>query len=202
MLTVGITGGIGSGKTTVCRIFETLGVPVYYADDRAKELLNHNAEIISSVKRLLGEQAYINGELNRSYIAEKVFHDKNLLAQYNAIVHPAVAEDTLQWSQQYLHLPYVLKEAALLIESGSYRFLDKLIVVTAPLEIRIARVMQRDHVAREAVEARIKNQLSEEEKIKAADFIINNDGAKSLIKQVMDIHGKLLEIASVTDLPQ
>jgi dephospho-CoA kinase len=193
MLTVGITGGIGSGKTTVCKIFKTLGVPVYDADERAKYLLNHDAEIIEQVKKLLGEESYLKGELNRVYVSKKVFNDKKLLEQYNAIVHPAVADDTLKWSQRHSNAPYVLKEAALLVESGAYKFLDKLIVVTAPLEIRIQRVMQRDNVSRESVEARIRNQMDEAEIIKFADFIIVNDGKQALIKQVMQIHHKLSE---------
>jgi dephospho-CoA kinase len=195
MLTVGITGGIGSGKTTVCKIFEILGVPVYYADEKAKEILCNNQEVVEKVKKLLGNEAYINGKLNRDYIASKVFHDKDLLERYNAIIHPAVAEDTWKWSQQHAHFPYVLKEAALMVETGSYRFLDKLIVVTAPLHIRIDRVMQRDHQSRDAVEARIKNQLSDEEKMKVANYVIVNDHTRSIIKQVLNIHHELLALA-------
>lgn len=191
MLTVGITGGIGSGKTTVCKIFETLQVPIYYADERAKWLLNNDEKIINSVKNLLGIEAYINGQLNRSYIADKVFNNKELLDSYNEIVHPAVAYDTLEWMQQYVYSKYVIKEAALLVETGLYLTLDKLIVVTAPTELRIQRVMQRDNTTREAVEARINNQLSEEEKIKVADFVVINDGSISLIEQVLKIHAIL-----------
>jgi dephospho-CoA kinase len=191
MLTVGITGGIGSGKTTVCKIFETLQVPIYYADERAKWLLNNDEKIINSVKNLLGVEAYINGQLNRTYIADKVFNNKELLDSYNEIVHPAVAYDTLEWMQQYVYSKYVIKEAALLVETGLYLTLDKLIVVTAPTELRIQRVMQRDHTTRDAVEARINNQLSEEEKIKVADFVVINDGSTSLIDQVLKIHAIL-----------
>jgi dephospho-CoA kinase len=192
MLTVGITGGIGSGKTTVCKIFEVLGVPVYYADERAKFLLKHDNSIINQVKHLLGDGAYINGEINRTYISDKVFKDAVLLKKYNDIIHPAVAHDTMKWTQQHLDLHYILKEAALLIETGSYKFLEKLIVVSAPIETRIERVMQRDNVSREAVEARIKNQMPEEEKKKLADFVINNNGSESLINQVFIIHHTLI----------
>lgn len=191
MLTVGITGGIGSGKTTVCKIFKTLQVPIYYADERAKWLLNNDEKIINSVKNLLGIEAYINGQLNRTYIADKVFNNKELLDSYNEIVHPAVAYDTLEWMQQYVYSKYVIKEAALLVETGLYLTLDKLIVVIAPTELRIERVMQRDHTTRDAVEARINNQLSEEEKIKVADFVVINDGSISLIDQVLKIHAIL-----------
>jgi dephospho-CoA kinase len=195
MFLVGITGGIGSGKTTVCKIFEVLGVPVYYADERAKWLLNNDASVKEKVVALLGNDAYSNGELNRPLIAEKVFADKDLLEQYNAIVHPAVAEDTLSWNSQHLDEPYVLKEAALLVETGSYLNLDKLIVVTAPENIRIERVMQRDGLSEAAVMARIKNQMPESEKVKLADFVILNDGTQSLIEQVKNIHQEIMVMA-------
>jgi len=195
MFLVGITGGIGSGKTTVCKIFEVLGVPVYYADERAKWLLNNDTTVKEKVVALLGNDAYSNGELNRPLIAEKVFADKNLLEEYNSIVHPAVAEDTLTWSSQHLDEPYVLKEAALLVETGSYLNLDKLIVVTAPEKIRIERVMQRDELSEAAVMARIKNQMPESEKVKLADFVIVNDGTQSLIEQVKNIHQEIMVLA-------
>jgi len=192
MLTVGITGGIGSGKTTVCKIFEVLGVPVYYADDRAKYLLNHDDKIITLVKNLLGEAAYINNELNRTYISSMIFNNAELLKKYNSIIHPAVALDTHDWQNKHSNAAYTLREAALLVETGSYKFLDKLIVVTAPIETRIERVMLRDNISREEVTARIKNQMPDEEKIKLADFVINNNERDGLIKQVWAIHEQLL----------
>ncbi len=195
MFLVGITGGIGSGKTTVCKIFEALGVPVYYSDERAKWLLNNDDNVKSKVVALLGNNAYINGTLNRSFIAEKVFANKSLLEQYNEIVHPAVAEDTLNWTTQHLDEPYVLKEAALLVETGSYLNLDKLIVVTAPENIRIARVMQRDRLTQAEVTARIKNQMPESEKVKLADYVIINDGTHSLIEQVKKTHQEIMIMA-------
>jgi dephospho-CoA kinase len=195
MFIVGITGGIGSGKTTVCKIFEVFGVPVYYADERAKWLLNNDNLIKESVISLLGSDAYSNGLLNRVYIANKVFNDSTLLEAYNNIIHPAVAEDTLIFSSKYLDKPYILKEAALLVETGSYLTLDKLIVVTASLQERINRVIQRDNVAEKEVLVRIKNQLPEEEKLKVADYIIVNDGNSSLIEQVKAIHQELLLMA-------
>jgi len=195
MFILGITGGIGSGKTTVCEIFEVLGVPVYYADERAKWLLNNDAAVKENVIALLGNEAYSSGELNRPFIAEKVFANKNLLEQYNAIVHPAVAEDTLSWNSQHLDEPYILKEAALLVETGSYLNLDKLIVVTAPENIRIERVVQRDGLSKEAVAARMANQIPESEKVKLADFVIVNDGTQSLIEQVKNIHQEIMVMA-------
>jgi dephospho-CoA kinase len=190
-LKIGITGGIGSGKTTVCKIFETLGIPVYYADERAKSLMTNDLELIKNIKILFGATAYENGILNRSHIAQIAFSDPQKLGQLNALVHPAVLRDGEIWQEAQGNVPYTLKEAALLFESGSYKQLDKIIVVTAPLEERIERVMQRDQVFREEVEVRIAKQMSEEEKIKRADFIIKNDNAHPLIPQVLAIHKEL-----------
>ncbi len=194
MLRVGITGGIGSGKTTVCHIFEVLGVPVYYADDRAKHLMQHNDSLVSALKEAFGEEIYKEGILDRPLLASKVFNDKDRLAKLNSLVHPAVAHDALKWQQANLHAPYTLKEAALLFEAGSYKALDKTIVVTAPLEIRVKRVMARDNATEEQVLARIANQWPEEEKVKLADFVITNDGMAALIPQVLHVHRQLLDL--------
>jgi dephospho-CoA kinase len=191
-LKIGITGGIGSGKTTVCKIFETLGIPVYYADERAKWLMTNDLELVKNIKILFGKAAYNDGILNRSYIAEIAFSDPQKLEQLNSLVHPAVLRDGEIWQESHPNVPYTLKEAALLFESGSYKQLDKIIVVTAPLELRIQRVLQRDQTSREAVEARIAKQMLEEEKIKRADFIIINDNTHALIPQVLQIHRQLV----------
>jgi len=189
---LGITGGIGSGKTTVCKIFETLGIPVYYADDRAKYLMSHDPVLIAGIIELFGSEAFLEPHLlNRAHIAQVAFNDKEKLNQLNALVHPAVAQDGLNWQAAQHNVPYTLKEAALLFESGSYRTLDKIIVVAAPLELRIQRVMARDEAKREEVEARISKQMPEAEKVKLADFVINNDGKSPLISQVMAIHFKI-----------
>jgi dephospho-CoA kinase len=196
MLKVGITGGIGSGKTTVCRIFETLGVSVYYADDRAKALMNKDENIRNRVIALFGMDAYLtDGQLNRKYIAERVFQNQPLLAQLNAVVHPAVFNDTQQWFMQHEDKPYTLYEAAILFESGSYLFLDKTITVFAPLEERVARTMKRDKASKEEVMERVAKQLPEEEKIKKADFVIYNDHSAPLIGQVLTIHQRLIELS-------
>jgi dephospho-CoA kinase len=196
MLKVGITGGIGSGKTTVCRIFETLGIPVYYADDRAKALMNGDENIRKQVIALFGTDAYLtDGQLNRKFIAEKVFQNQPLLAQLNAIVHPAVFNDSQQWFMQHEHKPYTLYEAAILFESGSYLFLDKTITVFAPLDVRVARTMKRDNASKEEVMERVSKQLPEEEKIKKADFVIYNDHSTPLIEQVLTIHQRLIELS-------
>lgn len=192
MLKVGITGGIGSGKTTVCKIFEALGIPVYYADDRAKSLMQTVPELITAIKNLFGSEAYDpDGSLNRQYIASIAFNDPDKLQKLNRLVHPVVLKDGLSWHFSQSNVPYTIKEAALLIESGSYRQLDKLIVVTAPVEIRIRRVMVRDKVSENAVLERIHHQMPEEEKTKLADFVIVNDGTRSIVRQVWQIHRKL-----------
>lgn len=177
----------------MCKIFETLGIPVYYADEQAKWLMGNDLGLIEKIKNLFGTDAYDRGVLNRSYLAQIVFKDATKLAQLNALVHPAVQRHSDTWHQAQLHVPYTLKEAALLFESGSYKNLAKIIVVTAPLDVRIQRVMQRDNVGREAVEARIAQQMPEEEKIERADFLIVNDGTSVLIPQVLKIHEVLLK---------
>lgn len=189
MKKIGITGGIGSGKTTVCKIFESLEIPVYYADDRAKALMIENKELVVGIKNLLGDESYFDdGSLNRQYIANIVFKDKKKLEQLNGLVHPAVAKDGILWHQSQSLVPYTLKEAALLIESGSYQSLDFLITVWAPKETRIQRVIKRDGTSRAEVEARMDKQMSEFEKLKLAQFVIINDGEKSLVQQVQQLH--------------
>ena len=187
MIKVGITGGIGSGKTTVCRIFETLNIPVYYADDRAKWLMQHDPDLKKNITNLLGKAAYLpDGKLNRRFIGEQVFNDKNLLTQMNKLVHPAVFLDGEKWFKKQNNL-YAIKEAALFYETGSYAQMDQMIVVTANREERIRRVMERDGLTKEAVEARMNKQLPEEEKIEKADFVIYNDGKELLTPRVLEI---------------
>ncbi|MBK8515794.1 MAG: dephospho-CoA kinase [Saprospiraceae bacterium] len=197
MKKIGITGGIGSGKSTICKIFETLGIPVYYADQRARKLMNTNPTVKKGVKDLLGLDSYHkNGQLNRKYIGLKIFSDKTYMAKINQIVHPVVRTDSDRWAEQFdtAVTPYVVKEAALLVENGSYSTLDSLIVVTCPEELRIKRVMARDKISREEVIKKMKTQLPEEDKIMVADYLINNDGIQALIPQVWKIHHKLTNI--------
>ena len=195
MLKVGITGGIGSGKTTICRIFEILGIPVYYSDIRAKALMVENPKLIADIKKVFGDAAYLkDGSLNRQHIAQIAFNDKSKLAELNGIVHPAVFHDGNEWARMQKDVPYTLKEAALTFEGGGHKFLDKVITVFAPKEIRIQRVVERDKTSREAVEARINKQMPDEEKVKLADFVIYNDGEQSLIQQVLAIHKELLKL--------
>ncbi len=192
MKKIGITGGIGAGKTTVCRIFETLGIPVYYADDRAKWLMSNDAILRANIIEIFGSEAYLpDGSLHRAYISAIVFNNPEQLSLLNSLVHPAVLADGEAWHRAQQNAPYSLKEAALLIESGSHTVLDALIVVTAPESVRIARVMQRDNITASAVQSRLANQLPESEKVKLADFIIQNDGETLLLPQVMEVHRAL-----------
>ena len=195
MIKVGITGGIGSGKTTVCEVFERLGVPVYYADKQAKYLMETDKKLREAIRQLFGDEAFdAENNLNRAFIAGIVFKDEEKLLALNALVHPAVKADYDSWNailarKEY---PYSLKEAALLVESGSYKDLDKLIVVSAPLEDRIKRVMARDNISEEQVKARIDAQLPESEKVKLADYVIDNNLIMELVPQVGKVHLDLL----------
>ena len=193
---VGITGGIGSGKSTVCRIFhEALGIPIFYADIWAKKLLNFDPQLREGIIRIFGPEAYIHeAEYNRAFVAKIAFSDPAKLAALNALVHPAVEAESLDWHnhQAELGFPYTLKEAALIVESGGHQHLDFLIVVTAPEELRIQRVMQRDGVTEEQVRARMRGQLTELEKLKLADFVVVNDGSELLLPQVWAVHQAIL----------
>ncbi len=190
MLKVGITGGIGSGKTTICRIFETLGIPVFYADTVAKEIMVNDTILIQGVKDSFGEESYLpGGILNNKHIAGIVFNNEQELAKLNAMVHPAVFRAFDNWATQLpKDTPYILKEAALLFESGSYKMCNKNILVTAPLELKLERVMKRDGVTADQVKARMDKQFTDEKKIKMADYLINNNETDSLINQVMELH--------------
>lgn len=197
MLKIGITGGIGSGKTTVCKQFANLGIPIYYADDRAKWLMNNDPELKTALIEQFGEETYLENGLNRAYLANIVFKDQEKLEILNGIVHPAVFKDGIQWQleQEANDAVYSLKEAALLFESGSYLGLDKIIVVTAPLDLRIARVMKRDQTTKEAVLDRMNKQLADEEKIAKADYVIHNIELENLASQVSKIHQELLQLS-------
>ncbi len=196
MLQIGITGGIGSGKTTVCRIFETLGIPVYYADDRAKAIMVEDPQLVKKIIKIFGKKAYLKaGSLNRPHIASIAFSDKEKLAMLNAAVHPAVRTDGTNWHNNQKNVPYTLKEAALMFESGNYQVLDKIITEAAPQKIRLKRVMLRDKSTAAQIKARMDKQMPEKEKKKLADFIIYNHGRRALIPQVLKIHRKLIQLA-------
>jgi dephospho-CoA kinase len=192
-LQIGITGGIGSGKTMVCRIFTVLGVPVYDADSRAKTLMTTDGILVSQIKKEFGVLSFrSDGSLNREYLAEHVFNNAEKLKTLNALVHPRVGEDYTRWVAEQT-TQYVLKEAALLFEAKSNLVLDKVIVVSAPEELRIKRVLQRDrHRTEQQIRSIIQNQLVEDKKLKLADYVILNDEHTPLIPQVLDLHKKFL----------
>lgn len=198
MLRIGITGGIGSGKSTVCSIFRRFGIPVYVADDAAKELMVNDPELRAEIVRIFGSEAYLSdGSLNRKYISGQAFPNPELLNRLNQAVHPAIARDFLHWSERQT-APYVLKEAALLFESGSYRDLDYVVTVYASKETRIKRSMERDGVTRAMVLERINKQWTEAQRQKAADFIIRNDGKTGLIKQVQLLHKQFIRLSGIS----
>ncbi len=197
MLKIGITGNIGSGKTTVSKIFEVLGIPVFYADDEAKKVMVNDAILIAELKQTFGAQSYFeDGSLNRKHIAGIVFNNEAELKKLNAIVHPAVFRAFDNWVPQFKNAPYVLKEAALLFESSSYKMCDKSIMVTAPLELRITRVMLRDGLSRDEILNREARQFSEEKKLQLADYAIKNDNTELVIPQVLALHEQFLELHS------
>jgi len=191
ILKVGITGGIGSGKSTVVKVFQVLGIPIYYADDAAKKLMNENELIRMQLQQLFGNETYVDGKLNRKYLSGLVFNDDAKLAQLNAIVHPATIKDAEQWMQQQT-TPYAIKEAALIFECGAQAMLDCVIGVFAPEPIRIQRVIKRDGITREEVKARIEKQMDESIKMRLCDYVITNDEKELLIPQVVKIHEALM----------
>lgn len=195
MVILGITGGIGSGKSLVASILSKTGVPVYYADDRAKSLMNTNEELIKAIKELLGEEAYLeDGTLNRPFVGSQVFGNSEKLSSLNAIVHPATGRDFFDWTEACKAKGHdlIAKEAAILFESGAYLACDRITTVYAPGSIRIKRVMARDAVSREAVLARMSKQWTEWKKIRRSDWIIINDGSHALIPQVLQMRESFL----------
>ncbi len=192
MKIIGLTGGIGSGKTTVAKMFANLGAPIYIADDEAKKLTNLSQTIKTELTKLLGNEAYVHGNLNRTFVASKIFNDKILLEKTNKIIHPEVKIHFEQWIKNK-DFPYCIKEAAILFENGSYLECSSTILVLAPLTIRIQRVMDRDNVTEKEVIARIKTQWSNAKKRKFADFIIRNDDLEEVEKRVIKLHKKFSE---------
>lgn len=193
-LQIGITGGIGSGKSLVTKIFACLGIPVYDADSHAKELMTTDGILISQIKKEFGDLSYLtDGTLNRKYLGEVVFNQQEKLDILNGLVHPRVRHDFAQWTDRYRDKPYVVREAALLFETGVYKLLDRTVVVYAPEDVRIRRVMKRDNRHEAQVRAIIQKQLSEEEKMALADDIIYNDDSILVIPQVLALHHRLLQ---------
>ncbi len=197
MLKIGITGGIGSGKTTVCKVFELLGVPVFYADDMAKSIMHTDPILKSAILEAFGEKSYSKkGELNRNYISAIVFNDKQELEKLNSLVHPAVFRAFDNWVLDHVESPYVIKEAALLYESEAYKMCNQSILLLSPIETRISRVKARDGISTEDIQLRMQRQLSDEQKKKFADHILINDERQLLIPQIVHLHQQFLKIRS------
>lgn len=192
MLRIGLTGGIGSGKSTVARFFNVLGIPVYDADSAAKRLMAEDASLKSDIINAFGADSYINGKLNRKFLSEVVFKDESKLALLNSLVHPATIRDADEWMQKQ-NTPYIIKEAALIFESGSHKHLDLVIGVKSPVALRIERTMKRNNITAAQVEARMKFQMNEDRKMELCDFIIENDEKNMLIPQVLLLHEKFLK---------
>ncbi|UZO79374.1 dephospho-CoA kinase [Aquimarina sp. ERC-38] len=191
MLTVGLTGGIGSGKSTVARMFSDLGIPVYIADIKAKIIMQEDEEVKKAIQNLIGEDAYLpDGKLNRTFIADKVFKNKESLQSLNHIVHPAVAKDFNKWKENQ-NTPYVIKEAAILFENGGYKACDQVILVIAPSKLRLERVVKRDQISEESIKERMQHQWEDVRKIPLADYVLNNEDLEKTLQQVRKIHNKL-----------
>ena len=191
MLRIGLTGGIGSGKSTVAKVFEALGIPVYYADDAAKRLMNEDVVLKHKIQQQFGTDVYAEGKLNRKNLADIVFNDPEKLSQLNALVHPATLTDAEKWMKAQT-TAYCIKEAALIFESGAHEYLDYVIGVTAPVALRIQRIMQRDGITREDVLLRMDKQLDESEKMQLCNFVIKNDEQSLILPQVLALHDQIL----------
>ena len=194
MKKVAITGGIGAGKTTICQLFEKMGIPVFYADTEAKQLINTSKKIIEAFTNLFGADIYTEKKvIDRKKLAAIIFNDKLALQKVNGIVHPEVRKQFGVWTEQQ-NTPYVIQESAILFESKMNDLFDEVITVTAPLELKIERVVRRDGVDRDKVLERINNQIDDSEKIKLSDFVINTDGMIQIESQVIEIHKKILNL--------
>jgi dephospho-CoA kinase len=192
-LKIGLTGGIGSGKSTVAKVFEILGIPVYYADDAARRLMNEDDELRRQIIDHFGPSAYKNNQLDRAYIAAQVFNNKEKLELMNSLVHPATIRDSENWMVSQT-TPYAIKEAAIIFESGTQDQYDYIIGVAAPLPLRTLRAMRRDGSTREQVLARMGKQIQEVIKMRLCDFVIHNDEQQALIPQVIKMHETLLDL--------
>lgn len=195
MIKVGLTGGIGSGKSMVARVLKVLGVPVFVADDAGRAILADDLEVRKAVTERFGPAIYPNGVVDRKALAATVFNDAAGLEDLNGIVHPAVRAAFRKWTLEQ-NAPYVVMEAAILAESEGYKAFDHIIVVTAPEDLRIQRVMARDRVDATAVQARVRNQIGEEERLRIADHVVYNDDTQLVIAQVLSIHQELINLAA------
>ncbi len=188
MIRVGITGGIGSGKSLICQVYSNLGVPVYYADIEARLLMDYDPEIQQELKTILGAACFSQGMLNHNKMASAIFSNKSLLNRVNNLIHPRVAAHFSSWCERHAGFPYVIQESAILFESNAYRNFDKIITVTAPEEIRIQRVLTRANMTKEKAASIMRNQLPESEKMSRSHHVIVNDGTELVIPQVLKLH--------------
>ncbi len=188
---VGITGGIGSGKSLVCSIIEKFGIPVYYADNEARRLMNTDQELRRAIKDTFGAEAYKEGTLDRKWMATRVFGDPELLEKLNRLVHPVVSSDFETWSSRWRDVPYLVEEAAILFESGAYLHMNRSVLIYAPVSLRIKRVMERDRVSRAEAEMRMVHQMEDQKKMELADRLIFNDEKRLLLPQIVALHEEL-----------
>ena len=189
---IGITGGIGSGKSLICKIFSIMDIPIYDADIRAKYLINNDLSLKNSIKNLLGNNAYIStDEYNRKWVASQVFSNPDLLKQLNSLVHPCVHKDAHDWVKNYPKSPFLLYEAALMKAAGDNNMFDKIIVVNAPIDLRIKRIQARDNRSEQEIKAIIERQISDEERLEIADYVIENDDKTPVLEQVLRLYNKL-----------
>lgn len=192
MTKVGVTGGIGSGKTLICQVFEKLGIPVFYADEEAKRLLNDDPQVKEAVMKYFGREIYDESGIKKALLASKIFNNQEALREINSIVHPAVRRLFLEWAESKESVfHYLIEEAAILFESGSYKDLDFNVLVYAPEELRIERVAKRDNTNREHIKTRMKHQMKDEEKIQLVEAVIYNDESQLVIPQILEIHQQL-----------
>ncbi|GAB2527571.1 dephospho-CoA kinase [Spirosoma aerophilum] len=197
-LQIGVTGGIGSGKSVVCKVFRALGIPVYEADERAKWLTEHDPILKADIQRVLGANAYdATGKYNRAWVASQVFSDPSLLAALNGVIHPRVFADTAAWVIEHADKPYVVKEAALMKAAGDHNSLDKVVVVQAPVALRIARIRQRDpHRSEVEIQHIIDRQIDDAERLRIADYVVDNDESQLLLPQIIRLHEEFLLLAA------
>lgn len=190
---LGVTGGIGSGKTSVCRVFNVLGIPVFSSDLVAKQIMDNDKNIILRINSIAGKDLYTNGSLNRLELAELIFKDNSLLEKVNSLIHPVVFDHFRKWVKEQA-APYMIMEAAILFESGASKLVDKVLTVVAPIEERVARVIQRNRLSREQILERIRNQMDDDSRIKLSDYVIHNSENDLIIPEILKIHEEVLTL--------
>jgi dephospho-CoA kinase len=192
-LKLGVTGGMGSGKTTVCKVFEVLGIPVFSADDEAKKIQDNDRDLQIKINSLAGRDLFPSGRLDRPELAKLIFNNKELLEKVNSLIHPVVSSSFREWVKKQ-DSPYSIMEAAILFESGAFRLMDKILTVVTPLEERIERLIRGNRLSREQIIERIKNQIDDESRVKQSDFVISNSENDMIIPAIIGIHEEMLKL--------